>query len=131
MILLDENISLSTELATHLVVSGNDYQAAKSYHWACARENRPYIVVKVGRKFARLEWDCFPQDRSKFLKFSDEHGDKVIDHMIELLLEFSNKDFEKGQNYIDLETGWVENLPIAGAEELAKKYFGILSPIFA
>jgi len=103
-----------------------DTAANNRHHDDCLRRNRPMMMVKMGRRYAELEWDCVTTSSRQYGHLDDEQGDALVRTLFARFQALTKgapgKPFFTGKAF----TGWIRHLLPETAEQLAEDYFKLL-----
>ena len=107
-------------------ISMSDVPAKNAYFFDCRNQNIPMVVVEVGKRYARLTWDCISVDRT-FFEDQPEIGIEapLVNEMFDVFQQNSKagKALFCGSSFV----GSIERLEISVAEFLADAYYRMLT----
>lgn len=109
------------------VVFRSSDRAANDRHFhACQEEGRPMVMVKLGRKYATLEWDCITLDPTNEPHVRDRRGDLLMRGMYDRFCALAERDPSAPIFYGTAFCGTVSRLLPDTARSLAAEYFQLL-----
>jgi hypothetical protein len=97
----------------------------RHYH-ACQARNRPMVMVKMARQYAKLEWDCITIDSDCDDHVSSRASNELVRVMFALFQERAKGAPGKPIFYGKAFTGTVSKLLPDTAGQLAEDYFKLL-----
>lgn len=103
-------------------------QGINHHHAACASENRPMVMVKLGRKYATLEWDCVTLRSDTEVHVQSTRGRLLVRGMYDRFCSITKSDPGKPRFYGNAFYGTASRLLPETARLLAKEYFQLLRP---
>ncbi|PTS89734.1 hypothetical protein DBR17_02815 [Sphingomonas sp. HMWF008] len=103
-----------------------DRVANDRHFHACQARNRPMVMVKMARQYAKLEWDCITIDSDCDDHVSSSASNGLVRVMFALFQEHAKGAPGKPLFYGKAFTGTVSKLLPDTARQLAEEYFKLL-----
>lgn len=101
-----------------------DLNANARHYEECLRENRPMMMIRQGRIYAELEWDCVTV--SSETDPSNAHSTEIGHQMFDLFQQRAKGAPGKPIFYGSAFTGTVTKLLPGTARQLARDYYTLL-----
>lgn len=116
----------SLPVAPYIVTKYHDRAARDRHFFERQRSGWPMMVVRVARKYAKLEWDCITVDPSEEAHVMGKFGVDPIDAMSSRYIEIMRDAPGRPKFFGSAFTGTAEQLSFETAEMIAEEYFQLL-----
>jgi hypothetical protein len=105
---------------------GAGRKANDEHFYACQEEGTPLVIVRLGRRYATLEWDCITLHRSMDAHVRAGRGTLLLRGMYDRFCALAKGEPGNPKFLGSAFTGTITRLLPSTARLLAKEYFQLL-----